>query len=49
MGWKPKDGNLIKLNGAFFMFCAILCFIIASDAKAKLSALFLNCKEGMVF
>jgi len=24
MGWTPKDGNPIKLNGAFFTLCAIL-------------------------
>jgi hypothetical protein len=45
MGWSAKDGNTIKLNGAFFTLCAILQFIVASAAKAKLGALFLNCKE----
>jgi hypothetical protein len=49
MGWKAKDGNPIKLNGAFLTFCAILCFVVASTPKAKLGALFLNCKEGMIF
>jgi hypothetical protein len=49
MGWSPKDGNPIKLNGAFFNLCAILHFIISSAAEAKLGALFLNCKEGMIF
>jgi hypothetical protein len=49
MGWKAKDGNPIKLNGAFFTLCAILCFIIDSAAKDKFGALFLNCKEGMIF
>jgi hypothetical protein len=24
MGWTTKDGNLIKLNGAFFTLCTIL-------------------------
>jgi len=24
VGWTPKDGDLIKLNGAFFTLCAIL-------------------------
>ncbi len=24
MGWTSKDGNPIKLNGAFFTLCAIL-------------------------
>jgi hypothetical protein len=49
MGWATKDGTLIKLNGAFFTLCAILCFVITSAAEAKLGALFLNCKEGMIF
>ncbi len=49
MGWMPADGNPITLNGAFFMLCAILCFVVASAAEAKLGALFLNCKEGMIF
>jgi hypothetical protein len=49
MGWTPKDGNPIKLNGAFFTLCAILCFVVASAAKAELGALFLNCKKGMIF
>ena len=31
------------------MLCSILHFIVASAAKAKLGALFLNCQEGMIF
>jgi hypothetical protein len=49
MGWSPNDCDPIQLNGAFFTLCAILCFLIASAAKAELGALFLNCKEGMIF
>ncbi len=49
MGWSPKDGDSIKLNGNFFTLCAILHFVVASTAEAKLGALFLNCKEGMIF
>ena len=49
MGWTPKDGNPIKLNGAFFTLCAILRFVVASVAEAELGALFLNCKEGIFF
>jgi hypothetical protein len=49
MGWTPKDGDPIKLNGAFFTLCAILCFVVASAAEAELDALFLNCKEGIMF
>jgi len=49
MGWSPKDGDPIKLNGAFFTLCTILRFVVASAAEAKLGALFLNCKEGIIF
>ncbi len=49
MGWSPKDGDPIKLNGAFFTLCTILRFVVASVAEAELSALFLNCKEGIIF
>ncbi len=49
MGWKAKDDNPIKLNGAFFTLCAILHFVVAFATNAKLGALFLNCKEGMIF
>ena len=49
MGWTPKDGDPIRLNGAFFTLCAILRFVVASAAEAELGALFLNCKEGMIF
>ncbi len=34
MGWDTKDGNPIKLNGAFLTLCAILRFVVASAAKA---------------
>jgi hypothetical protein len=49
MGWTPKDGDPIKLNGALFTLCTILRFVVASSAKAELCALFLNCKEGIIF
>jgi hypothetical protein len=49
MGWNANNGNPIKLNGAFFTLFAILCFVVASVTEAKLRALFLNCKEGMIF
>ena len=48
MGWNAKEGNPIKLNGAFITLCVIICFVDASAAKAKLGALFLNCKKGMI-
>jgi hypothetical protein len=49
IGWSPKDGDPIKLNSAFFMLCAILWFVVASATEAELGALFLNCKEGIIF
>jgi hypothetical protein len=49
MGWMPNNGNPIKLNGAFFTLCAILCFVVASTEEAELGALFLTCNKGMIF
>ena len=49
MWLSPKDGDPIRLNDAFFILCAILRFVVASAAEAELGALFLNCKEGMIF
>ena len=49
MGWKADPTKPIKLNGAFFMLCAILGFVVASAAEAKLGAFFLNCKQGTIF
>jgi hypothetical protein len=49
MGWAPTDGDPIKLNGAFFTLCTILHFVVESAAEAELGALFLNCKEGIIF
>ena len=49
MGWKANPTKPIKLNGAFFTSCAILRFLIASAAEAKLGALFLNCKQATIF
>jgi hypothetical protein len=45
----PNPSKPIKLNGVFFTLCAILHFVVASDAKAKLSTLFLNCKQAKIF
>jgi hypothetical protein len=49
MGWHADSTNPIKLNGALFTLCAILRFVVASAAKAKLGALFLNCKQATIF
>jgi hypothetical protein len=48
MGWKPNPTKPIKLNGAFFTLCAILRFVVLSAGKAKLGALFLNCKQATI-
>ncbi len=45
----PKDGEPIKLNGAYHTLCSILRFVVASAAEAELGALLLNCQEGMIF
>jgi hypothetical protein len=49
MGWDTTDGDPIKLNSAFFTLCTILRFVVAFAAEAELRALFLNCKEGIIF
>jgi hypothetical protein len=49
MGWSPKDGDSIHLNGAIFTLCAILRFVVVLAAEAEVGALFLNYKEGIIF
>jgi hypothetical protein len=49
MGWCADPTKPIKLNGAFFTLYAILRFVVASAAEAKLGALFLNCKQATIF
>jgi hypothetical protein len=49
MGWKPNPTKPIKLNEAFFTLCAIVRFVVASAAEAKLRALFPNCKQATIF
>lgn len=48
LGSSPKQNSLIPLNGAVYVFCGILKFVVASAAEAELGALFLNCKEATV-
>ncbi len=38
-----------KIEWRIFTLCTILHFVVASTAEAELGALFLNCKEGMIF
>jgi hypothetical protein len=49
MGWMPKEGNPIQLNGAFHVSTTIMRFVIASAAEAKLSALYHNRQTGIIF
>jgi hypothetical protein len=49
MGWKPVDGQPIKLNEAFYTNSVILKFVVASAGEAELGALFHNCQDGIVF
>ncbi len=49
MGWMPKNGEPIKLNGAFYVNTTILRFVVASAAEAELEALFHNCQDGIIF
>jgi hypothetical protein len=49
MGWMPKNGEPIRLNGAFHVSLTIMRFVITSAAEAKLGALYDNCQTGMIF
>ncbi len=49
MGWKPVDGQSIKLNWAFYTNSVILKFVVASAVEAELRALFPNCQDGIIF
>jgi hypothetical protein len=48
-GWMPKDGNPIRLNGAFHVSTTIMRFVVASFVKAELGALNNNCQTGIIF
>jgi hypothetical protein len=49
MGWMPKNGEPIQINGAFYTSSVIMRFVVASAAEAELGALFHNCQTGMIF
>ena len=48
MGWIPRDGEPIRLNGAIHTVASVLKMVAASAAEAELGALFLNVKEGRI-
>jgi hypothetical protein len=49
MGWMPKNGEPIKIIGAFYVNATILKFVVASAAEAELGALFHKCQDGIIF
>jgi hypothetical protein len=49
LGWMPRDGEPIRLNGAFHVSTTILRFVVASAAEAELGALYHNCQTGIIF
>ncbi len=49
MGWMPKDGDPIKINGAFHISANILRFMVASTADTELGALYHSCQTGIIF
>ena len=48
LGWLPRDGDPIRLNGAILTNCTILKCVAASAAEAELGALFLNAIEAKI-
>jgi hypothetical protein len=47
MAFQPKQTNQVEQG--IFTLRAILRFVVASAAEAKLGALFLNCKQATIF
>ncbi len=48
LGWRPKNGEPIYLNGALLVLSSILKCVAALTAEAELGALFVNLKEVSV-
>ena len=48
LGNKSDPTKPIVLNGALYIMCGILKFVVASAAESELGALFLSCKEGKI-
>ncbi len=44
-----KNGEPIKINGAFYVNATIMKIVVASAAEAELGALFHNCQDGIIF
>jgi hypothetical protein len=45
----PKEGEAIRLNGAFHVSTTIMQFVVASAAESELGALYHNCQTEFVF
>jgi hypothetical protein len=48
LGSTPIDNQLIEINGAIYTLCGILKIVVASAAEAKVGALFINIKDGVI-
>ena len=48
LGWLPKDGHPIHLNGAIHIVFTLLKFVVSSAAEAELGTLFINAKQGKI-
>jgi hypothetical protein len=48
LGSTPTDNQPIELNGAIYTLCGILKIVAALAAEAKLGALFMNIKDGVI-
>ncbi len=49
MGWMPKNGESIQLNGAFHVNMTIMRFVVASAVEAELGTLYHNFQTGIIF
>jgi hypothetical protein len=49
MGWMPKNGEPIQINGALHVSTTIMQFLVASAAEAELGTLYHNCQTGIIF
>ena len=47
--WDGRPHKTHQIKWEFFTVCAILQFVVASAPKAELGALFLNCKQAIIF
>ena len=48
LGYLPRDGKTIKLNGTVYTLCTILKFVALYASEAELGAIVLNVKEARI-